>query len=182
MKTETIVQFTKRDQRTFKAIFDEYSAYMLVFAKRYVSQQDAYDVVQEVFLLLWNCNIQFTSSTSVKSWLFTSVKNQCLNILRRDDINSRYLQSLTEEDFEENILDTELYTILYKAINKLPAHYKITIEMSLNGKKTEEIAQELDTTVDAVKAYKKRGKEMLRKYLIDVYGIILVEIFLSNIN
>ena len=77
------------------------------------------------------------------------------------------------------MLDVEVYTLLYAAISELPSKYRTVIEMSLNGHHLEEIAKAMGTTVDAVKAYKKRGKELLRKKLGAVYGLALAEVILS---
>lgn len=182
MDSETFVRFTHGEESAFEVLFKEYSAYMLVFARRFVSEEYISDVIQDIFLQVWNRRSEFASADSVKSYLFTSVKNQCLNILRQEDVKSRYLQSLTEEDFEDHILDVEVYTLLYKAISELPSRYRTAIEMSLNGDRLEEIARIMGTTVDAVKAYKKRAKELLRKKLSSLYGVALAEILLNLIH
>lgn len=182
MDAETFIRFTQGEESAFEVLFKKYSAYMLVFARRFVPEEYVSDIVQDIFLQVWNRRSEFADAGSVKSYLFISVKNQCLNVLRQEDVKSRYLQSLTDEDFEDHILDVEVYTLLYKAISELPVNYRTVIEMSLNGEHLEEIARSMETTVDAVKAYKKRGKEMLRKKLGTLYGVALAEVILSFIH
>ncbi len=179
MDSETFIRFTQGEESAFEALFKEYSAYMLVFARRFVPEEHVSDIVQDIFLQVWSRHSEFIDEHTVKSYLFASVKNQCLNILRQEDVKSRYLRSLTEEDFEDHMLDVEVYTLLYAAISELPSKYRTVIEMSLNGHHLEEIAKAMGTTVDAVKAYKKRGKELLRKKLGAVYGLALAEVILS---
>lgn len=182
MDSETFIQFTQGKASAFEALFKEYSAYMLVFARRFVPEEYISDIIQDIFLQVWNRRAEFAGVDSVKSYLFASVRNQCLNIIRQEDVKSRYLQSLTDEDFEDHILDVEVYTLLYKAISELPSNYRTAIEMSLNGDRTEEIAKAMGTTVNAVKAYKRRGREMLRKKLAALYGIALTEVLLTFIH
>ena len=182
MDVETFVRFTQGEERAFETLFKQYSAYMLVFARRFVPEEYVSDIVQDIFMQVWNRRAEFADAGSVKSYLFTSVKNQCLNVLRQEDVKARYLQSLTKEDFEDHMLDVEVYILLYKAISELPSNYRTAIEMSLNGSHLEEIARAMGTSIDAVKAYKKRGKELLRKKLGAVYGVVLAEVILSFIH
>lgn len=165
MTSDTFLQFTKGNEAAFKQLFLEYSPGMLAFARQFVSEEKTQDILQDIFLQVWNRRTDFHNAEAVKSYLFTSVKNQCLNTLRNEHMHSSYLESLTEADFEDQMLDVEVYTYLYKAIGELPANYRQAIKGSLCGLHLEEIAQRMNATVDAVKAYKRRGKELLRKKL-----------------
>ncbi len=182
MNSETFLRFTQGDESAFGALFKEYSAYMLVFARRFVPEDYVSDIIQDIFLQVWNRRADFLDMESVKSYLFTSVKNQCLNIIRQEDVKVRYLQSLTEEDFQDHMLDVEVYTLLYKAIAELPVNYRTAIEMSMDGVHLDEIARIMGTTVDAVKAYKRRAKELLRKKLSSIYGLALTEVILTFLH
>lgn len=165
MRSETFLQFTQGDEAAFKQLFMEYSPGMLAFARRFVNEEKTHDILQDIFLQVWKHKAEFHDAETLKTYLFTSVKHQCLNVLRSEYTHSAYIESLTEADFEEQMLDVEVYTYLYKAIGELPPHYRRAIKGSLCGLRLEEIARQMDATVDAVKAYKKRGKELLRKKL-----------------
>lgn len=182
MEQYTLSRFAKGDEKAFKQVFEEYTPGLIAFARRFVSMEEAHDAVQDVFLQLWNHKEEFHNLSTIQSYLFTSLKNQCLNLLRREDVQVRYLQSLTEEDFEENMLDVEVYSLLYKAIDRLPRHYARVIRLSLDGYSLDQIAQMLGVTKDAVKAYKRRGKELLRKDLERLYGTALAVLLLCLIR
>lgn len=84
------------------------------------------------------------------------------------------------------MLDVEVYTLLYRAISELPDNYKKVINYSLDGYHIDEIAEQMHTTVDAVKAYKKRAKEQLRKKMGTLYGssftaMLLLDVFLEKL-
>lgn len=173
MTNGTFAQFILGDENAFKTIFNEYYPSLVAFARRFLPDESAQDVAQDAFVQLWNRHHEFQNPDTLKSWLFTAIKNHCLNLLRNNDTEKRYLESLTETDFEDHIMDMEVYILLYKTIDNLPDHYRTAIRLSLNGYSLEEIAMEMSVTIDAVKAYKKRGKEMLRKNMQQLFGTTL---------
>ena len=72
------------------------------------------------------------------------------------------------------MLDEEVFIELSKAISELPESYRKVIELSLEGKHADEIAQIMGVTRDAVNAYKKRAKSNLKKKLsFRAYGLII---------
>lgn len=182
MEKDVLSRLAKGNEKAFRQVFEEYTPSLIVFARRFVSGEEAHDAVQDVFLQLWNRREDFRDISSVQSYLFLSMKNHCLNLLRREDVRARYLQSLCEEDFEDCMLDVEVYSLLYKAIGNLPGHYRKVISLSLDGYTLEQIADTLGVSKDAVKAYKRRGKELLRKDLQQMYGTALAFVLLGFIG
>lgn len=63
---------------------------------------------------------------------------------------------------------------MHKAIKELPDQIQSIYELSLKGKSNEEIAQILDLSIDSVKSYKKRGKQMLKEKLKDLMCFLSV--------
>lgn len=173
MTNKTFAQFILGDENAFKTIFNEYYPSLVAFARRFLPDESAQDAAQDAFVQLWNRHREFQNPDTLKFWLFTTIKNHCLNQLRSNDTEKRYLESLTETDFEDHIMDMEVYILLYQTIDNLPDHYRTAINLSLKGYSLEEIALEMSVTIDAVKAYKKRGKEMLRKNMQQLFGTTL---------
>src|SRR5690606_20733139 len=128
---------------------------------------EAKDVVQDVLLDLWRNTITFTQELTLKSYLYTSVRNKCLDKLKHQKVKTKYLNSLKEESsfFLTQILEEEVYEQLRIAIKELPPPVNEIYELTLLGKTNKEIAEELDLTIDAVKSHKKRGKKALQTKL-----------------
>ncbi len=179
MENETFIRFRQGDETAFKTLFYEYSPGLLAFARRFVREEDAEDAVQDIFMQIWNHRQEFKNPDTISSYLFVSVKHRCLNILRSKDMHRAYLESLSEEDFYDHMLDVEVYTLLYRAISGLPENYRKVINYSLEGYRIDEIAGLMHTTADAVKACKRRAKELLRKKL---NGTCLIIILFLAIN
>lgn len=133
----------------------------------------AEDVVQDTLYEFWLKKIQCTTYLELKTYLYRTVRNKCLNILKHKQVKEKYIvESSQKEEYDfflNQILEEEVYTLLKEAIDSLPGQMKRVYELALLGHSNEEIAKILSISVDAVKALKKRGKKILQeklKYLI----------------
>lgn len=157
---------------------------MIRFAQEYViMREDAENIVQDVFLSLWEQERFLLPQINVFAFLFTSVKNKCVDLIRhrmiiqktedllQDEYQSTlYMNHLSLEAFDEkNLSELDIETIIQKAIDALPDKCReIFILSKIEGKKQKEIAQNLHISVNTVEsqmaiAYKKL-KETLRDY------------------
>jgi RNA polymerase sigma factor (sigma-70 family) len=70
------------------------------------------------------------------------------------------------------IIEEETHRLIYNAINELPAQCRKVLLLSINGLKNNDIAQELDITVNTVKTQKKIAYKQLKIMLKDIYAIV----------
>ena len=146
---------------------------------RYLKDHDhAEDIVHDVILELYSRKQSFPTLEALKSWLFSAIKNRCLNDLRHLRAGDRYAREMQagerQEFFLENIIEEETYFLLRQAIRQLDSPLRRIYELTLQGKSNEEIARALDLTLDSVKSYKKRGKQVLKEMLKDLYLFLSV--------
>lgn len=161
-------QFCQGEEEAYRLFFEEYYQILSVFAFKYVkNKESAEDIVNDIILELYSRKLQFANLIALKSYLFLSIKNKALNYLRHHQAAERYLNNSTEEEsfFLNNIIQEEVYYLLQKAIRELSDPVRQIYELSLRERSNEEIARELGLTVDSVKAYKKRGKQILKEKL-----------------
>lgn len=167
------------DAEAYRIFFEEYYQVLGVFAMKYVHDHAvAEDAVNDVIVEMYSRRPRFDSLTALKSFLFTAVRNRCLNLARHDRAQRRYLADAAESDefFLNAIIEEEVYFLLTKTIRTLPELPRRIYELSLGGASNEEIARELSLTVDSVKAYKKRGKQMLRERLKGLMSLLSVQL------
>lgn len=162
------------EEEAYRFFFDEYYQIMGSFAMKYVKEQEtAEDIVNDVVFEMYSNRKNFPDIVSLKSFLFTSIKNKSLNYLRHRKARDRYLHdpegSNDTEFFLDNIIEEEIYYLMQKAITELPDKIQEIYKLSLSGKSNEAIATQLHLTLDSVKAYKKRGKQMLKEKLQDLF-------------
>ena len=173
---------------TYKAQFEEayvsHYARMKRFALQYVIyEEDAENIVQDVFFELWEKQFEFNSIVNLNGFLFTILKNKCIDFLRRkmlkqkaaDELQSEYglTLRLNFDSLEalDNILfnEPDIDTLIQNAIESLPEKCrKIFVMSKIDGKKQKVIAQELNISVNTVEsqmaiAYKKL-KELLKDF------------------
>lgn len=169
----------------FEEIYLSHYARMKRFATEYVIQEeDAENIVQDVFLDLWEQKFVMMSHNQLFTWLFTATKNRCLDFLRhqtvikkgaekmRDEYNMELqmkLQSL--EAFDDKIFsEPDMETIVQKAIESLPEKCReIFVMNKIEGKKQKAIAAELNISLHTVESQMaiahRKLKEALKEYI-----------------
>ena len=165
-----VKQLIEGDEAAYKIFFKEYYQIFAHFAFKYVKDIDvAEDIVHDVILDLYSNKRDFTSLNKLKSFLYLSIKNRCFNYIEHENAKQNYLQASTlqqdEDYFLDAIIEEEVYFLMHKAINELPDQIQTIYELSLIGKSNEEIARVLNLSLDSVKSYKKRGKQILKEKL-----------------
>ena len=165
-----VKQLIEGDETAYKIFFKEYYQIFAHFAFKYVKDIDvAEDIVHDVILDLYSNKRDFANLNKLKSFLYLSIKNRCFNYMEHENAKQNYLQTSTpqqdEDYFLNTIIEEEVYFLMHQAINKLPELIQTIYKLSLEGKSNEEIAQILKLSLDSVKSYKKRGKQILREKL-----------------
>ena len=162
------------EEDAYKELFVKFYFSLNSFARKHLEVKEmAEDVVQDTLYEFWVKKIQFATYLELKTYLYRTVRNKCLNILKHKQVKEKYIVELRQKEeydfFLNQILEEEVYTLLKEAIDSLPGQMKRVYELALLGHSNEEIAKILSISVDAVKALKKRGKKILQeklKYLI----------------
>ena len=165
-----VKQLVAGEEIAYKIFFEEYYQILAHFAFRYVKDIDtAEDIVHDIILDLYSQKRNFDCINKLKSFLYLSIKSRCLNHIRHENAKHHYLQEKTNEQSEEFFLDyiveEEVYFLMNKAIKELPDKIQSIYQLVLAGKSNEEIAEALSRSLDSVKAYKKRGKQILKEKL-----------------
>lgn len=174
--------------KAFKTVFDQYFKALHHFAVSYLkNEEDATDIVQSVFLILWERRESLRPDTNLISYLFTIAKNQSLNYLDHIKAKTNYL-SRHEQHWNElqlnyysleqfntiNLGYEELESELNKSMAELPADIAQIFAMSrFQGLKYSEIADKMGISVKTVE--KKMSialmklRESLKKYYFFIF-------------
>lgn len=155
------------------------------FAKEYVLlEEDAENIVQDVFLQLWEKKDIIGMPVNMVAFLFTATKNKCLDYLKHKKVVLKATTALLEEQkmtmemnlealetFDQSVFaDSEVETLLTNAINSLPEKCRIIfVKSRLEGKKHKEIAAELNISTHTIEAQMnialKKIRSQLKNYL-----------------
>lgn len=168
------------DEEAFRILFYDFFAPLCVFAHRYLEEMETCeDIVQETFYRIWKNRKDLDIQISARNFLITSVRNACLDLIRKQEIEKRWIEKRLEEDTEEEYEDLyttqELESLLNQALDKLPEQIASTFRMNRFGGKTYvEIAEEKQISAKTVEAYMTRALKFLRIELKDYLPILLI--------
>lgn len=165
------VSFQKGEEKGFEFFFNEYYACLSFFAFKILKDDAAaQDVVSDSYIKLWEKREIIDKPSSVKSYLYTTVKNACIDLLRKAERVRKYESELMtiSPEWEHTILhrmiEAEVLRILVASKAKLPTKAKRVFEMFyFENKSYQEIAEELDISIHTVKNQKIRAVKLLRK-------------------
>ena len=169
MQEHSISSFNKGDKESYKLVFNNLYPVMCLYSKKFISNSDdAEDIVQELFIELWNQRIKFDSYDQIKAFLYLSIKNKCLNLLKHLTVQEKYFSEMIADNeplYEEYALEAEIINNLHSAINEMPQQRKEVILLSMQGLKNETIAQDMNISMNTVKLHKKLAYQQLREKL-----------------
>lgn len=162
----------KRDKEAFSAIYAKYHGYLYALAFKYLKDSGmAEDVIQHVFVKLWESTSDIHIEINLKNYLFTMTKNLILNVIRdhKEVVSLSYMNAQIEQpsvdDIEKRMEDRELQDLLYQGIEALPPQKK---EVCLRRLKTsdsnQQIAEKMGISVHTVKSHYQESLKLLREY------------------
>ncbi|WP_344977749.1 RNA polymerase sigma-70 factor [Compostibacter hankyongensis] len=159
----------------FELIFKKYNTVLCNFASRFVSSQDiSVEIVQGVFLKLWENHDKIIIENALKSYLFRAVYNQCSSYLSHLRVRKKYLHSIRRLHETQHLTDPVQDSLSYKELNhrvheavaQLPEECrKIFVLSRFEGLKYMEIADRLQVSVKTVETQISRALTRLRENL-----------------
>ena len=166
------------DEPAFKTLFDKYYSRLCDYSILYTKDLSvAKEIVADVFLKVWQQRISLEVTTSLKAYLFASVRNHSLNYLNRQKLKvvslDNYLENSNDgpQDGEKMLLFNELEHVVMNEINRLPERQKEIIKMSrMYGMGYREISKILSISVYTVQEHMvgamKNLSERLKNYVL----------------
>lgn len=162
------------NENSYNQLFSKYYVPLSVFANKYVKNLDtAKEIVQDLFVSIFEIRKSLTITTSLKSYLFQSVRNRCLNYIKQVQVHGKYLKNLRIEEYSEtnlddNIIEAELEYQIYKIVSQLPLKCQKIFKMSrVEGKKNLEIAKIQKISIRTVETQISKALKILRIELHD---------------
>jgi RNA polymerase sigma-70 factor (ECF subfamily) len=168
---ELLSLLSARDKDAFEWVYKKHFASIYHFAKRFVTdEQSAEDITTEVFIKLWERIESFNSLAGIKSFLFTSTKNACINYnrsdKRADNRHKEFVYLLTnnnEADIEEQQIPGTVFQYIYDEIEKLPVQEKKVFKLAfIEGLSNDQIAEKMNINNQSVRNYKASALKTLR--------------------
>ena len=167
-------------QSQFRVLFDQYYRPLTVFANDYVGDLDmARDIVQSVFVKLWESREHLHIRRSVKSYLYQCVKNACYNHLhaRQHKRTTEFQPGMVvvEDDVLDKMIAVETQERIYEAIEALPEKCRVIFKLSrISQLKHAEIAKKLNLTEKTIENQIAIALKKLADYRISLLWLIFL--------
>lgn len=163
----------KGDQEAFEQLFLEYYEPLCKFAWRYTSSiHVSEELVQDIFLIVWESRKTLDPKKNIKSFLFQSVRNKALNYINHEELARNYNKEIEwlnpSPARQTHKLDdnSEFVRAVRKAIEGLPEGAQNVYRLSRKeGLTYQEIAEVLDISQKTVESQMSRALKLLRKAL-----------------
>ena len=146
------------------------------FALKYVRDWDeAKGLVHEVFIAVWEKFDRLPPDTQYRSYLYTAVRNRCLNYIRDKKTHVSF-DSVPENQLIEvqtNLETSELEREIEIAIRLLPEKCRMVFELNrLEGLKYAQIAEKMGISVKTVEAQMSKALGLLKKHLSEFLSLL----------
>ncbi|MGV8136065.1 MAG: RNA polymerase sigma-70 factor [Mangrovibacterium sp.] len=170
----------EEEYHNFRKIFLEYYKPLCCLSVHYLDDEsEAKEVVQDAFMKLWEVRNALKDGSNLKNFLFTLVKNECLNILKRRQILLKHHETIKQIELRYHVeslgrMNTDFMEVgelekrINQAIEHLPMTCRTVFEMSrFQDLKNREIAEKLGVVEKTVEAHLTRALKLLRQELRD---------------
>lgn len=183
---ELVLLLQQGDESAFKMLVEEYQDMVYNTALGIVQNaDDADDVTQEVFIQVFRSVSSFKSESKLSTWLYRITLSKALDHEKKKKTKKRFafIQSLfgADEELAANppefdhpgvkLENKEKARQLFEALKQLPEKQRIAFTLhKIEGQRNDQVAEIMNTTVNAVEALMSRAKINLRKELQKIYG------------
>lgn len=164
-----------KEEAAFAIVFNSYYAVLCGYANKYLNDAEtAEEIVQDVFVKFWEKCEFLAPESSIKSYLFRSVHNTCLNHLKHLKVRDAYRQYVVNYLEKETTYaygiheEPDLEEKIEEAISTLPPQCQRIFRMSrFDGLKYQEIADNIGISVKTVEVQMGKALRLLRDRLRD---------------
>jgi RNA polymerase sigma-70 factor (ECF subfamily) len=169
LKEEDFSWLVAGDQRAFEAFFRKQYRPLVAHVLKFLRDPDeAEEVVQDVFVKLWEKRGEITAQTSLSAYLYTSVRNQCYNMSKHQEVPNKFrdhvLHVSKEYEEEDHSREEVLLDHMEEVVGALPDQCQLIFRMNkFEGMKYKEIAESLDLSVKTVENQMGKALRILRE-------------------
>lgn len=192
--TQLLLDLINGNEFAFAQVYKQYHQAILANILRLITnQQEAEDILQEVFIALWNNKHKLSVNHSIAGWLFTASYYKSIAILKKGirqnqtsfnpELHDILAVAEVENTFEKDY--TNRLDKLNAAIDLLPPQKKLAFKLCrLEGKTYDEIATALNISVESAKDYVKSASKLLKRQIVlqqegsQIMGICVLMLFL----
>lgn len=176
------------DEQVFEEIFRTYYERLCNYANTILNDMDeAEEMVQNAFITVWEKHESLEIHTSLKSYLYRSVHNSCLNRVKHYKVRQihgeaiKHQADILYDDASEDLVGKELEGVINQAIEELPQQCRMVFRLSrFENLSYAEIAEQLNISVKTVENHMVKALKTLREKLKDYLPVLIWLLMMRN--
>jgi RNA polymerase sigma-70 factor (family 1) len=178
---ELMALLSKGDAVAYENIYQRYWSILYRHARKMLqNEEEARDVVQDVFVMLWSKQGELNLNASLSAYLYAAVRNKILNLFKRSKVEDNHLDSLKvfisngENITDYLVRERNLSAIIEQEIAALPQRMRQVFELKRkNNLSYKEISEEMNISDLTVKTQMNKAMKVLRLRLASVMSCFL---------
>lgn len=180
---ETLSESSPEDEELFLKLFEKFKNNVYSYSLHIThSEIVAEDITQEVFMKVWLQRNSLGDINNEEAWIITIARNLCFNQLKKQALEQKLSKFAIKNQLQENTEDFIIYkerlNEVNQIINNLPSQQRIIFNLNkMEGVKNDEIALQLNISVNTVKSHFTKAMNTVRRKL-QTYPTILIFTFL----
>ena len=184
---ETLSESSSDNRDAFLLLFEKFKNKVFSYSLHIThSVTIAEDITQEVFIKVWLNRNSFAEINNVEAWIITIARNLCFNQLKKQALEQKLskfaLKNQMHENTEDFIIYKERLNEVNQIVNNLPSQQRIIFNLNrMEGLKNEEIAFQLNISVNTVKSHFTKAMQTVRRKLQTYPTILLLAILLHKV-
>ena len=174
---EIIKGFREGNQRAFEELFWGFFSAGRQFVKSFqVDDSSADDILQEVFIHIWDKRQAFKSEDHFKAYFYKALRNNKVKYITRNKhvLNLETTENKESDDVLLKITEIEFNREISRAISLLSEKRREIILLSMSGMSEQMIADTLNISINTVKNQKTKAYAFLRQELKDISSFVLL--------
>ena len=185
MEINILRDLNQGKEKALKEVYRLFFHALCAFGSRFVKDDAAVaDIVQEVFIKVWARREDFEAIYSLRSFMYLSVRNACLNYnrdrvrVKKISLNDTVPETFVEED-DCFVIEEELHRRIRNEVERLPEAMKKVFNLTLLDMSISEIAEVLEVSENTVRNQRARAREVLRARLKDKIFLLFLFYFVD---
>jgi RNA polymerase sigma-70 factor (family 1) len=182
LEQQLLSQLTQGDEPSFNALYRAYSRPLFLRVVNMIkSEDDAQEIIQELFIKLWENRDSINTIKSFQSYIFTIANNLVYNYFRKINHDQALIQKLLLNaadhylDGQELLENKETAEIFQKAINQLTPQCKQVFQLcKIDGKSHKEVAQLMGISMPTVNSHMTNAVKSIKEYILKNQDIAIL--------
>lgn len=158
-------------EKKIEIIWDEFHRKLFNYINNKINNEhDAEDILQEVFVKIYNNLNEVEDEAKIKSWIYKITQNSIIDYYKKKkaiNMDIEDFDKIINEDEDESNMNEDITKCFEMLIGKLPSKYNEPLYLhDIEGKKYKEISKELDISLSCSKMRVTRARALLKETLL----------------